>query len=144
MTKRRGRRLRLNDELRDVITRHIRTGSNRATACAAAGVDPRVVARWIERGESTGEQPFAAFAVEVRKAEGELALRLQSIITRAAMGPHAGDWRAAAWSLEKRFPRDYGWLAPARSVEPDGAEGEEPRGGVVFYAMGSRPDRAPA
>lgn len=141
-----GRRLRLSKEVQDAIVRHIRTGGIRKHAVAAAGIANRTFEVWMSRGEA-GEKPYVEFYDAVRKAQAEDALRLQSVITRAAMGPHAGDWKAAAWSLEKKYPKEYGHFARNAAQILVAAGSGESGGGdaqpkVTFYLPdnGRRPD----
>jgi len=58
-----------------------------------------------------------AFAAAVDLAEGEAAVRWLAKIERAASD---GDWRAAAWKLERRYPHQYG-----RSVQTQEKQGEQ-------------------
>lgn len=74
----------------------LRLGSTQRLACQYAGISEDTLARW--RGQS------AEFADALTRAQGELALTLLAKIEQAA----ARDWRAAAWKLEHRFPKEYG------------------------------------
>jgi hypothetical protein len=108
--KRKLRPYKLNKEVEETILRHLRTGAFFKYACEAAGVDVRTGRYWLERGEN-GEKPYAEFALKVMKARAEDAIRGQSIITRAQMGHVDGDWKAAAWNLERKYPKEYGQAA---------------------------------
>lgn len=111
MTKARKRRpYKLTQEVEETILRHLRAGAFQKHACEAAGIEYRTMKTWLERAED-GEKPYAAFAIKVRKALAEDAMRSQSFITRAQLGPIAGDWKAAAWSLERKHPKEYGQAA---------------------------------
>lgn len=100
----------LTKEVEETILRHLRTGAFAKHACQAAGIEHRTFKYWLERGE-TGEKPYAAFAVKVMRVQAEDAIRGQSIITRAQMGKIDGDWKAAAWNLERKYPKEYGQAA---------------------------------
>lgn len=116
MTKRSKRGLggtkptKLTKAVEEAILRHLKTGGYLSHAAEAAGVTGRTLHYWLEWGEE-GKKPYAAFAERVMKARAENALRLQSIVTRAALGHIEGDWRSAAWALEKLFPKVYGTAA---------------------------------
>ena len=60
---------------------------------------------WIKRGTETDEEPFASFASDVMVARAEDAIRNQAVINAAA---EAGDWKAAAWNLERKHSELYG------------------------------------
>lgn len=105
----------LTGEVEEIIVSMLRTGSYAKYACEAAGVEYRTFKYWLERGEA-GEKPYAAFAIKVMKARAEDANRSQSIITRAQIGRIDGDWKAAAWNLERKYPREYGQAALAAAA----------------------------
>jgi hypothetical protein len=145
MTKKRkpGRKTKLTPEVEETILRHLRMGGYRNHAAMAAGIGVSTFEDWMMRG-ADGEQPFADFRVKVDKALAEDGLRNQSIITRAAVSRVAGDWRAAAYSLEKKFPKDYGHAAivAAASVSLQPGGGADARSEVTFYlpTNGRRPE----
>lgn len=75
----------------------IRLGATYELAAAYGGVSQDSLARWRTR--------FADFAEMLREAEGVGAIGWLARIEQAAKD---GDWRAAAWKLERRYPQDYG------------------------------------
>lgn len=117
----------LTKEVEEIILRHLRAGAYFSHACEAAGIRARTVAYWLEWGEE-GKKPYAAFADKVMQLRAEDAIRSQSIITRAQLGPITGDWKAAAWSLERKHPKVYGAAAAAAaavSVRTGGGAGSD-------------------
>lgn len=114
MTKasKRGRGLtrKLTPEVQEIILRHLRAGAFLSHAAEAACIEVRTLHYWLEWG-TQGKEPYAAFVVQVRKLRAEDAIRSQSIITRAQLGRIDGDWKAAAWNLERKFPKEYGLAA---------------------------------
>jgi hypothetical protein len=110
--KKRGKRgpYKMSQEVQDTILRHLRTGAFQSHAAEAAGIEWRTLKYWLDKAEA-GEKPYQAFAIQVRKALAEDAIRSQSIITRAQLGAIDGDWRAAAWALERKHPKLYGLAA---------------------------------
>jgi hypothetical protein len=118
----------LTKEVEETILRHLRAGGFIKHACDAAGIDHRTMRYWLEKGEA-GKRPYAAFAKKLLKVRAEDALRSQSVITRAQLGKVEGDWKAAAWSLERKHPKEYGreamQLAAATSVTLRGAGGAQ-------------------
>lgn len=87
------------------IVEHVRLGAYKTHAAQAAGVSYDAVADWIKRGFNTGEEPYHTFAVEITRALAEDAIRNQAAISKAAA---SGDWKAAAWNLERKHPKLYG------------------------------------
>lgn len=126
-----GRRTKLTPAVEETILRHLRTGGYRSHAAMAAGIGSSTFDEWMQRG-ADGERPYADFYTKVQKAQAESALRNQSIITRAAV---AGDWRAAAYSLERHFPKEYGRasMVAAVSLQPGGADARPGMTQVQFY-----------
>lgn len=100
----------LTPEVEETILRHLRTGAFRKHAAEAAGVTEFAFDDWMRRG-GEGEKPFAAFVEKVRRVQAEDAIRSQSIITRAQLGHIEGDWKAASWNLERKYPKLYGQAA---------------------------------
>jgi transposase-like protein len=108
----RGANSKLTKELQAEITQAIRQGGYTYHAIEAAGISQATYQKWMARGakyEETGgpkeDRRYFDFAVAVRKAQARDTLRSQSVVTRAEL---AGDWKAAAWSLEKKNPMTYG------------------------------------
>lgn len=82
----------------------IQTGSYLETAFMVAGISKQRAYQWFKMGNE-GQEPYASFLVDVRKAQGEAIMKnLQAIDLAAARG----DWKAAAWRLEKMYPSMYG------------------------------------
>jgi hypothetical protein len=139
----RGRKLRLTREVHDTIIRHLKVGAFKRHAAEAAGVSEDAINQWLKRG-AAGEKAFVQFFNDVRTTQGEDAVRMASVITRAAV---KNDWKAAAWVLERKYPKLYGraGLEAAASVtfEP-GDEDNGSRTRVEFYIPdnGRRPGGA--
>ncbi len=75
----------------------IKQGATIELAAGAIGISRRTWYRWMQRGED-GEKPYSRFYSAVRQAEGESAMAALEHINQAS----AGDWKAAAWLLERR------------------------------------------
>jgi len=102
-----GNHLLLTKEVHETIIRHLKAGAFRRHAAEAAGVSEDAVNDWLKRG-AAGERRFAAFFIAVRKVQAEDAIRSQAVITTAQLKRIDGDWKAAAWSLERKYPKLYG------------------------------------
>jgi transposase len=96
----------LTAKLQQEIVDAIRVGSTREAACANAGINSRTLRIWMQRAKA-GEQPYQRFAEAVELADGESQQSLLLEIRRAA----AGDWKAAAWLLERMYPKKFGYKA---------------------------------
>ena len=89
------------------IVASLKRGAYQVHAANAAGVSITSMRNWVEQGRE-GVEPYVQFAIDVDRARAEDALRNQAIISAAAVGKIPGDWKAAAWNLERKFPKLYG------------------------------------
>lgn len=89
------------------IVASLKRGAYQVHAANAAGVSMTSLLSWVKQGRE-GVEPYIQFAIDVDRARAEDALRNQAIISAAAVGKIAGDWKAAAWNLERKFPKLYG------------------------------------
>lgn len=87
----------------------IQRGSTYELAAAYAGICYATFRNWMRKGEAQDEQEtgdeYLEFYRAVKKAEGVAALVWLDMIEKAASG---GQWQAAAWKLERRYPQQYG------------------------------------
>lgn len=79
------------------ICKAIEAGATYKLAAKAGGVSYDTLNRWRKARED--------FARRVEDAEWKAAHRWLDCIDEAAQN---GDWRAAAWRLERRYPDQYG------------------------------------
>lgn len=86
------------------IVSYIAAGAYARHAAEAAGISHQAVALWLSKGKK-GEEPYDAFYRDVQAAKGRDALRDIQIISKAGVG---GDWKAAAWKLERKHPKLFG------------------------------------
>jgi hypothetical protein len=138
-SKRSGRGGRFNATVAATIIGKLKLGAHKAHAALSAKISPRTLEDWLERGRA-GDKKYAEFAADVDAAMADIGIRLQVAIMTAAIKGHVGDWKAAAWDLERRFPKLYG-----RQAEPmvgvtfgGGGDGEDEDGApqktrVEFY-----------
>lgn len=94
----------------------IRLGLTLRLACQYAGIYDGTLRRWLVKGAAQPNSRFGRLRAAIEAAEGDAAAALMASI-RAAARPlkdadgkviAAGDWRAAAWILERRHPQEYG------------------------------------
>jgi len=87
--------------LRDALA----AGNTTRTACAMAGISDKSLYRWLKEAESAPEgHELVEFRDTVKGAKAVAEHRNVMVIQEAAQK----DWRAAAWFLERRWPKDYG------------------------------------
>lgn len=99
-----GRPTKFTPETTAAILSAIRLGATYELAAQAGGVHYDTFNEWVKKGEA-GDEGFAEFSESVKRANAEMAVRCLSQIEEAAAD---GNWQAAAWKLERRFPASYG------------------------------------
>jgi hypothetical protein len=83
-----------------------------------AGIAESTYHRWIERGEA-GESPFREFSELTRASRAEARSKHVRTIRKAG---REGDWKAAAWFLERSDRANWGRTVDAK-VEHSGPNG---------------------
>ncbi len=78
----------------------IRKGSTAELAARSIGVSRSTWFRWLKRGEEGNELAFRRFHRAVKRAEATCAVEALQVIHEAA---EDGNWKAAAWLLERRY-----------------------------------------
>jgi hypothetical protein len=92
-----GRRSKYTPETVDKLTQAIRLGATYKLACDYAGIDVSTFHDWVNTKPE--------FSTVIKEAEGKGALGWLAKIEQAATD---GNWQAAAWKLERRYPREFG------------------------------------
>lgn len=124
----------LNENTQARIMQAIRVGATYDLAAMYGGISYQTLRNWIKRGEAEAErrqnprvkpdteqwkkeQDFVKFIDALRDAEGDAAIKWLAMIDKAAIE----QWQAAAWKLERRYPKDYGrTVVDNRHTGPDG------------------------
>jgi hypothetical protein len=75
----------------------VRRGATYQLAAKYAGISDECYRQWRLK--------YPAFDERVRAAEGKAGMEWLLVIDREAL---AGNWQAAAWKLERRYPQEYG------------------------------------
>lgn len=99
-----GRKTKLTPQVQDLIVQALNVGAHHEHACQYGGVDQATFYRWLQKGEE-GKSPYREFCEAVKKAESQAGVGYLALIDSAARG---GNWQAAAWKLERRWPQLYG------------------------------------
>ncbi len=79
------------------LTTAIRLGSTFRLACLYAGITEETFNQWRHK--------YPVFSEQIKEAEGAGATTWLAAIEKAAQ---EGNWQAAAWKLERKYPREYG------------------------------------
>ena len=110
----------LTPELQRIIVEALKTGNTRTGAAQLAGINIATFYRWLERGEQDAQHqrpsPYREFREAVARAEAQARQHLlERVLAHAEdrIDPTTnkllrGDWRAAAWLLERRWPDEFG------------------------------------
>lgn len=119
-----GRPTKRNDESQDAIIEALTKGYTRKAAAAFGGVSYQTLREW--------EKAFPEFSEALEKAEGIAQNALIDTIVKWSQhgsmttrpdgtvieGP--GAWQAAAWVLERRWPKEYSRREAVEMSGPDG------------------------
>jgi hypothetical protein len=92
-----GRKTKYTPETVDRIIQAIRLGATYQHAAAYGGISFETLNEWRKRKPEFSEQ--------LNKAEGDGVMVWLAKIEKAASD---GNWQAAAWKLERRYPDQYG------------------------------------
>lgn len=93
----RGRKTKLTPDVLERITRAIELGATYEMAAQYGGITFETFRVWRAKN--------AAFSDAIKEAEGKAVVGWLDKIETAAT---EGSWQAAAWKLERRYPREYG------------------------------------
>ena len=105
----------LEEALIKRITDKIRAGNYPSTASWSCGVDPKKLIAWGQKGELEGEGPYYELFIAVNQT---VALSEADLVEQVQEAANTGDWKAAAWLLERRHavnwsPKSQAQLNPA-------------------------------
>lgn len=116
-----GRKSKYTSETVKKITQAIELGATYELAAGYGGISVSTFNEW------RNSKP--AFSAAIKEAEGRASVKWLARIEAAA----SEHWQAAAWKLERRYPKDYG-----RSVQQHEVSGAD--GGPLTIVFGERPD----
>jgi hypothetical protein len=90
----------------DKLVQALLVGATYELAAQYAGISHDTFLRWRQRmPDAKDGTPLATLRDRLADAEGRAAVGWLAKIEAAAT---EGNWQAAAWKLERRYPRDYG------------------------------------
>jgi hypothetical protein len=96
------RKTKLTPEVQQRIVDAIGQGATYELAAQYGGIHYDTLRVWI--------QTNPAFSEAIKSAEGRAVVKWLALIDKAARGTEdrPGQWQAAAWKLERRYPYVYG------------------------------------
>lgn len=98
----RGRPTKISAVRLHALCESLAAGNFVSTACATSGIHRSTFYEWLRLGDQTmSPKRYRDFSDAVRRAIAEGEARDLSVIDAAAQ---SGDWKAAVWRLERRFP----------------------------------------
>lgn len=90
----------------DKLEQAMLLGARYDLAAMYAGISDQTFRRWRQQAEHAKEgTPLARLRDRLTQAEGRAAIGWLAKIEKAAS---EGNWQAAAWKLERRYPEDWG------------------------------------
>ena len=99
------RKSKLNEELIKQAVKLIEAGNYQKHVAQALGITETTWYRWMQEGEKAKSGLKRKFYESIKKAEARAVLRNVAKILQASQ---EGNWQAAAWWLERRYPDEWG------------------------------------
>lgn len=100
-----GRPTKLTPDMTKRLCEAIKLGMSRERAAWFVGINRDTLQRWLKSAEGRTRGKYREFSDSLKKAESEaIAINLKHLHTAA----QDGAWQAAAWQLERRYPKEYG------------------------------------
>ena len=97
----------LTPELTREITSYIQDGNTPTISATLVGISPSTYFDWMSKGSN--QQPgFMEFSESIKRACAQSIVNRVAHISRVA---DSGNWRAAAWMLERMAPESFGKLS---------------------------------
>jgi transposase-like protein len=98
----------LTPEVRARVLAAATRGVSIKLVAEASGVPEDTLNGWLYRSRHTDSKHLRGFAEEFDRARGVAAINAVDQIRDAASGAGSGDWRAAAWFLERTRGDEFG------------------------------------
>jgi len=100
-----GRPTKFTAETREKAIQAIQMGATYELAAQYAGISYDSFNNWMNKGSIEDDGEYFDFFNAIKEAEGKAAIGWLAKIEKAATN---GNWQAAAWKLERRYPKIYG------------------------------------
>ncbi len=110
-------RPKLTEKLIDQMAELKADGLTNRDICRAVGIHEATLYRWLNRPSS---KLHRALGESLKKAEADYKRTLLTTIREAALRKN-GQWTAAAWLLERKYPDEYAQTARDRAERAEAA-----------------------
>ncbi len=114
-----GRPCLLTPEIQAKICAAISEGNYIETAANFAGINKVTIYDWLKKGAKQGKGKYKDFSNAVGEALAFSEMRDLDRINKAA---EKGDWKPAAWKLERRNPKKWGRVEYVEEVKVEKTE----------------------
>jgi len=133
----RGQPLKLRAGVREKILAALAKGATYNVACGYAGIHPGTLRHWLRKGkplaflheeqlENHPDLVYYEMYLDVKRVEYYAAIKWLEKIDEAS----SVHWQAAAWKLERRYPKEYGRFEKQIKKESGNNEIEKARSEV--------------
>lgn len=102
-----GRPTSLTPELQDRIIDLLKVGVSKGALCEALDLSEHTLRYWLSRADDDIE-PYREFRTRFREAENKQKVWALRILEKAANADPVKAWKAAAFILERRWPKEFG------------------------------------
>jgi hypothetical protein len=130
---------RFDAETAATIVSYVQAGAFMETASAAAGISKQTLYSWLKRGKAAAKGALRDWWEEVQKA---LALSEVAMIGAVSQAAQDGQWQAAAWHLERKWPERYGRRERIEHTGPGGGPIQQQTGALDVSRMTTAEKRA--
>lgn len=135
-----GRPSEFTAEVEKAILDALAAGASIRSACGAAGIGTTTFYRWLSQAEGAdAPEHFRAFRDASTRARSQARVAYAAVIRRAA---NEGDWRAAAWFLERSEPEEWAQRQKLEHSGPAGGPIRTEDTGAIDPSKLSRQQRA--
>lgn len=117
------------------ICRAITLGASVKVAASTAGVDPKTLYNWRQRGKNATSGLFADLVKRMAAAENQFIVNnLDNLARHSNLA-----WQASAWLLERRHPEQFAKASERRELEDLRRELELIRGEIAKHTQIANP-----
>jgi hypothetical protein len=119
-----GRPTKFVPQVLEILLEALAEGCSIVDACMIAGISPRTYRHWwsIAKADGPDSPPFIAFFAALHRTRAEARRKALARVIGQLDSP-LGDWRAAAWFLERSDPARWG-IKHKVKAEVSGPRGE--------------------